>query len=341
MKDHNAFKRLLIISYSQVTKHFLALAAYFALSLVPAAGLTDENGTTPDAIRNPSSDKLDTTVGDIVEPSDRELIKALVSAAESGSGEAALALGNRYFHGKGVTKDRAAAIEWWRLGMSLDSPEAAYNLGVAYVNAYGTEKDLGQATAAFSNAAQHDIPKAHLALGVITLHLAKNDAETRQAGEHFRHAAKLGDPIAQHNLSVMYADGIGFPVDKEKAAYWLELSSKKPMRNPAHRTTQEIQSVEWIKSRDPKNYTLQVASGDTFVATKKLIAEVATLKGAVFAKMLANSERFVAIAGDFTSYSEAEKALETLPDAIRQNSPFIVKFDVLQRQIDEHTKFNN
>lgn len=340
MKDHSVFKQLLRIKVSIIGINSKSIVTVFTLLLCTAPPLGGYLFAAPQTQPSAATEQLETTMTSIVEPSAEGLITALIKAAESGSGEAALALGNRYFHGTAVERDRSEAVKWWESGMNLDSAEAAYNLGVAYVNGYGVNKDLSKAQDAFAISADKGFSKAHLALGIVYLHFAQNDSELREAGEQFRKAAESGDPIAKNNLALMYEQGIGYPSDEDAATYWREFSPQSATISNDAEVSQHTKSVAWINARNPDNFTLQLASGDTFSATEKLIAEV-SLERAVFAKIFIDSERFVAIAGDFSSYSLASEALESLPSTIRANSPFIVKFGVVQRQIDEHTKFNN
>ena len=48
-----------------------------------------------------------------------------------------------------------------------------------------------------------------------------------QAARWFRAAAELGDPLAQHDLGVLYFRGQGVPVDYAEAARWERLAAKQ------------------------------------------------------------------------------------------------------------------
>ena len=305
----------------------LATTAYLAISsIVICAHATNEQDTD-----------FDTAVENIVEQPSEDLIAVLESAAASGSADAALALGNRYFHGRDVTQALPRALEWWHRASDLGSPEAAYNLGVAYINGFGTAKNTDSARAAFTQSADKNFPKALLALGILELQSAGSDDEKLKAGEFFRQAAEKGNRVARENLALMYERGIGFDADAEQAQYWRDFEPSKPAQNerpPVHTT-------DWVESRNPDHYTLQLVSGDTFADTQRLIASIDSLQCAIFNKVLAERTRFVAIAGEFEQFSKASDALNKLPPELRKNDPFIVKFQVLQRQIAAHTKINN
>ena len=284
---------------------------------------------------------IDISVTGIAQQTPRDFLNVLERAAQAGSADAALAIGNRYFQGKDVSKDLPNALQWWTQAAELGSAKAAYNLGVAYINGFGTTKNVAEAKNAFEQAAELHFPKALLALGILNLQTAESDEQTLIAGDYFRRAAEGGNAIAAKNLALMYEKGIGYAVDEKKAAYWrnYQQSTSKDDAPIAH--LRPINSSAWVNSRNPENYTLQLVSGDTFEDTEKLISAVDSLDCAIFSKLLGKKTRFVAIAGDFANYTNASRALNGLPQDILKNEPFIVKFRVLQRQIDEHTKFNN
>lgn len=299
-----------------------------------------------------TNDDFEMAMETITDLPEQDIIRVLTAAAEAGSPEAALALGNRFFRGDGVEENMDTAVKWWKIGSTLNSPQAAYNLGVANLNGYGTAKDLLKAQNAFTKAAEKGLPNAHLALGILGLHRAKTDEEFTNAGAHFRRAAELGSAVAGHNLALMYEKGLGYDKDEKQAKYWRSSgtpSKLAKLQSPTVATPYKrastagniINTVQWVNDRAKEHYTLQLASGDTLGATEKLVSKITSLERAIFRKTLAGKERFVAIAGDFLSYSEALVAIENLPASFLENEPFIVKFKVIQRQIDEHTKINN
>lgn len=283
---------------------------------------------------------FDTKIEDVVEQPNAGIIENLQNAAKSGSAKAALALGNRYYSGKGVEKNYQNALQWWQRSAELGSPQAAYNLGIAHTNGYGVPKDLGKARAAFAIAAEHQIAKAHLALGILTLDSAASPSQYLEAGQHFERAAALGNAAACHNLALLYENGLGYAKDLDQARYWQQRARESEKEEP-NKQTAEVFDTNWVQSRPPSNYTLQLASGDTLEGTRKLIAKLSTLESAVFMKTLGGQPRYVAIAGDFPNYAEALMAIDKLPAMFLNYKPFAVKFKVLQRQINENTKVNN
>lgn len=359
MKDSNAYKLSVLHPQSnnwRLSSIVLLLSASLIYVLAQFGAYAEELDSTDSAEEAIPLEKVrvsdfDIAMKGIVDQSDQAILESLINAANSGSATAALALGNRYFQGTGVDKDMEAALLWWTKSSDLGSPSAAYNLGVAHLGDDGVAKNLAKAKAAFTKASRLGVVDAHLALGILGLHEAQSQEDFKQAGEYFRRAATTGSSAAAHNLSLLYEKGLGYPKDLEKAEYWRSFvpvqKNFKPSVPYKHLSTHSqstehiVHDSQWIVTRPAENYTLQLASGDTLKGTKKLISKITTLDCAIFKKIFAGKERFVAIAGDFLSYADALSAIEELPDSFSQNKPFIVNFKLLQRQIADHTKFNN
>ena len=62
-------------------------------------------------------------------------------AAEQGHELAQFALGSMYFNGKGVVQDYAQAVNWYRLAAEQGQASAQFNLGVMYFNGKGVVQD--------------------------------------------------------------------------------------------------------------------------------------------------------------------------------------------------------
>ena len=73
-------------------------------------------------------------------------------------------LGNSYYEGKGVAKDRQEAVAWYRRAAEQGFAKAQYNLGVMYHKGKGVAKDDKEAMAWFRKAADQDHADARAAL---------------------------------------------------------------------------------------------------------------------------------------------------------------------------------
>ena len=105
-------------------------------------------------------------------------------AAELGDPIAQAMLGQMYFRGEGVNRDRVQAAEWYRKAAEQGIAAAQCCLGAMYSNGEGVTKDKTKAV------------------------------------EWLRKAAEQGDALAQFNLGVIYSEGEGVEKDYAKAAEW-------------------------------------------------------------------------------------------------------------------------
>ena len=110
----------------------------------------------------------------------------LKTAAEKGHKKAQYRLGRCYEKGRGVTKDEAAAFQWYTKSAAQDYAKGQYALGNCYKEGIGTAKDHKKAVEYFSKAAQND------------------------------------NADAQYQLGKCYMKGKGITADSKKAASWLK-----------------------------------------------------------------------------------------------------------------------
>ena len=114
--------------------------------------------------------------------------RGLQERADRGDPEAQTELGSRYYAGRGVPQDDAAAVRWTRLAAEQGHAPAQYNLGLLYFRSRGVLGD---------------------------------DAE---AARWYRAAAEQGYAPGQGGLGYMYAYGAGVERDPVRAYMWLELA---------------------------------------------------------------------------------------------------------------------
>lgn len=118
-------------------------------------------------------------------------LKRCWRAAVGGDASAQNWLGHAYANGRGVQKDRAEAIAWWRKAVEQGFADAQFELARIYEAGLGGGQDFANATALY----------------------------TRAAEQGHRHARK--------GLAEMYAEGRCDPRDNTTAAYWYERLSKR------------------------------------------------------------------------------------------------------------------
>lgn len=116
-------------------------------------------------------------------------LSALTAQAEKDDPDALLALGDRYYYGKGgAGRDRAQAFKWYMQAAELDCTASQFNLAHMYRNGTGTKQSM---------------PKAL---------------------EWFERAAYLGDSEAQFMAAEMHGAGSGVPQNNVRAYMWYKIA---------------------------------------------------------------------------------------------------------------------
>lgn len=132
----------------------------FGFALLCAAGCSDSANT----------DKPKEIVDPLAKFDEPEFL-SLKRQAEAGDAAAQNALGLRYSEGKGVAKDPAQALVWWRKAADQGEANAQYRLGEIYNGTYsdilyGVPKDAAQAVTWYRKAAEQGYAAAQRRLGV-------------------------------------------------------------------------------------------------------------------------------------------------------------------------------
>jgi TPR repeat protein len=117
--------------------------------------------------------------------------------ADNGDAIAQLILGDMYRTGRGVPKNDAEAVVWYRKAADQGYARAQLNLGFMYANGLGVPKDFGECM------------------------------------KWYRLAADQGYAHAQYNLGLMYANAQGVPQDPVMAYMWFNLSAAQGYQNAA------------------------------------------------------------------------------------------------------------
>jgi len=156
---------------------------------------------------------------------DAEAVKWFRLTAEQGNARAQFNLGVMYDNGRGVAKDAAEAVKWYRLAADQGDAGAQFSLGVMYAKGEGVPKDDAEAVKWYRLAAEQGDAGAQFNIGGMYANgrgVAKDDAE---AVKWFRLAADQGNAIAQYSLGVAYTIGRGVPEDSAEAVKWYRLAA--------------------------------------------------------------------------------------------------------------------
>ena len=126
-------------------------------------------------------------------------------------------IGNCYFEGKGVAKDKAEAVRWYRKAADQGYADAQCWLGKRFTNYY-VIGEKQQAAMWYRKAAEQGHVVARHELGILYMRgaggVTNNYAE---AVRLFRKGAESGYARSIHNLGTCYLEGKGVPQDRAEA----------------------------------------------------------------------------------------------------------------------------
>lgn len=92
-------------------------------------------------------------------------LKITIPLAQKGEAWAQFFLGNSYLNGKGVTKNDAEAVNWYRLAATQGNASAQFNLGLMYRKGQGVSQNYAEAVKWYRLAAAQDDALAQTSLG--------------------------------------------------------------------------------------------------------------------------------------------------------------------------------
>ncbi|MDZ4164863.1 MAG: tetratricopeptide repeat protein [Smithellaceae bacterium] len=117
--------------------------------------------------------------------------RELLGLAERGNPDAQLKTGVAYYYGRGVARDHAAALKWFKAAALQGNQYAQANVGYMYQMGQGSSQDYPE------------------------------------AAKWFEQAARQGNSFAQYNLGLLYEKGQGVLQDEVQALKWFNLASSR------------------------------------------------------------------------------------------------------------------
>jgi len=189
-----------------------------------------------------------------------QAITLLTEASQAGHAPSQNNLGHCYEFGKGVEKNDARAVEWYKKSASQGHSASFINLGYLQMK----RREYGAAFEQFSNACKDGSIDSWYYLGLmhekgyyvpLNVFLAFDYFQKASREGHVLATLKIGDcyfsgsggtardykkayeiylklamdgnPVAANNLGIMYEEGLGTEVDTESAEMWYNMASQK------------------------------------------------------------------------------------------------------------------
>ena len=149
-----------------------------------------------------------------------EAVKWYRRAADQGDALAQSCLGDCYAHGKGVAEDKAEAVKWYSKAAEQGNADARQRLGVLYAKGEGVSNDYLEAVKWFRKAAEQGHVVSQAWLGWCYQNGKGVLQDKAEAAKWYRKAAGQGYADAQYNLGYCYQHGEGVAEDKLEATEW-------------------------------------------------------------------------------------------------------------------------
>ncbi len=146
-------------------------------------------------------------------------------AADKGHGDAQFMLGLAALRGIGTANDPAAARTWFEKAAAQGLAGAEYHLGVMNAAGLGGARDDAAALAWLTKAAAQNHPEAQFALAEAHTNGRGTSVDHAWAARWYGKAAEQGVVRAQYMVGVAYATGLGLPKDLRVSARWLTLAA--------------------------------------------------------------------------------------------------------------------
>lgn len=148
------------------------------------------------------------------------VVDALTDAANRGDARAMASLGLLCWLGRGVSRDVAQAVDWWRKGAEAGDGRAMAAMGLCYENGVGVERNLDKAMLWYSKGAEVGEGSAMTSLGVCYQEGLGVERDMSRALAWLRKGAEANDGRAMTILGVLYKKGKGVKRNLGQALTW-------------------------------------------------------------------------------------------------------------------------
>ncbi|MDX2205379.1 MAG: PDZ domain-containing protein [Hyphomicrobiaceae bacterium] len=151
-------------------------------------------------------------------PEGSDYIAELRRMGEQGNAAVMAMLGSMHAGGKGVARDDAEAVRWYRAGADAGHAVSMIELANLTIEGRGTERNAQEAVRLYRSAADTGNPYGMWRYGFILLEGKLVPKDTAQAAQLFQRGVDSGFSPAMYDLAVMHANGIGMPRNYQEAA---------------------------------------------------------------------------------------------------------------------------
>ena len=156
---------------------------------------------------------------------------ALAPKSDPGYGPALNAIGATYELGKGVPKDEAEAVKWYRKAAEQGNASGQWFLGWHYEKGQGVKQDYGEAVKWYRKAAEQGNAGAQNSLGICYKTGRGVKQDYGEAVKWYSKAAEQGNSDGQANMGRCCEQGRGVPKDYASAVDWYRKAAEQGNAN--------------------------------------------------------------------------------------------------------------
>ncbi len=193
------------------------------------------------------------------EPSDigdnpRAYVRWVMHAAQLGDADAQATLAQLLLDGRGVKKDQALGLSWFRIAARQRHPMAINMIGRCLENGWGCEIDLADAAQHYRKAADLGLDWGLYNYGQLLTRGRGVAHDLAAAYELFRLAAAKGHAKSMNLLGRFHHEGVVVPKDVQLARQWYQRSAEagdfRGQYNHASELAEdgdEVQACLWLE----------------------------------------------------------------------------------------------
>ncbi|WP_313085582.1 tetratricopeptide repeat protein [Pseudomonas sp.] len=150
----------------------------------------------------------------------REAARTILAAAQTGLADAQVMLGQILLEGRGIQRDAALAVRWFRIARAQGTPMAHNMLGRCLEHGWGCPPNAAAAANEYRLAADQGLDWAMYNLANLLATGRGVEQDQAQALELYRRAAALGHAKSMNLLGRYFEEGLVVAADPAAALDW-------------------------------------------------------------------------------------------------------------------------
>jgi septal ring-binding cell division protein DamX len=286
----------------------------------------------------------------------------LQSSAEAGFPPAQFMLGNRHHMGEGVEKSSQNAAQWWQRAAMQGYARAEYQMGLIHYLGRGVEEDRDRAIDWYRKAAASGLEKAFTVLrrlGVDPVFPSpEKEAAKKVTSETKPETTAKPDPVtatepdlpatislanSPHEERVVSSSYNSFSGIKYKIRNKEINSISKVKTNNLYRRlngkSEDSADLLWLQEQSPDHHTIQIVVSDSRGQAKEFLQGLnLNHPVAIFPFTTGEKTLYGVVTGTYSTFHQAEAALDALPSDLQQYGPWIRRFGAIHRLLNYEAK---